>query len=51
LLSGTQYIKNAQEKSKKTRSVYYLSKIKVDSEFDPNDLGNEPGEEDEEDNN
>lgn len=45
LLSGIQRIKNAQEKSKKTRTIYYLAKIKVDSEFNPNDFENEPVDE------
>lgn len=45
LLSGSQRIKNIQDKSKsKNRKVYYLAKIKVDAEFDPNALDNETGE-------
>jgi hypothetical protein len=45
LLSGSQQIKNTQDKSKgKNRRVYYLAKINVDAEFDPNSLGNDPGE-------
>jgi hypothetical protein len=45
LLSGSQRIKNTQDKSKgKNRNVYYLAKIKVDAEFDPNSLGNDAGE-------
>ncbi|MDP2188005.1 MAG: hypothetical protein Q8J69_04895 [Sphingobacteriaceae bacterium] len=45
LLSGSQQIKNTQDKSKgKNRNVYYLAKIKVDAEFDPNALDNDSGE-------
>jgi hypothetical protein len=47
LLSGSQQIKNTQDKSKaKKRNVYYLAKIKVDAEFDPSKLDNQAGDDD-----
>jgi hypothetical protein len=47
LLSGSQRIKNAQDKSTaKNRRVFYLAKIKVDSQYDPSTLDNETAEDD-----
>jgi|GEM_PF-1412981 len=47
LLSGSQQIKNNQDNTKaKKRKVFYLAKIKVDTQFDPDAVGNDSGDDD-----